>query len=87
MRLSPETIDGMEFELALSRNPKLAERKKEYDRRREAFRAEHKGKTSAEIIAELKAHNPAYVVELLQKHSHAELLDRYVHTFTQRWPA
>lgn len=86
MKLSPETIDGLEFEFALSKSPTLAARKKEYERRREAFRAQHKHKSSAELIAELKAHDPAYIVELLQSDSHANLLDRYVHTFTKRWP-
>lgn len=81
MRLSPETIDGLEFEARLARNPKIKAANDAFLKRVRTFREHTKHKTKSEMIAELKAHNPAYLVDLLNAGSEASVRDRYVMTF------
>jgi hypothetical protein len=81
MRLSPETIDGLEFEARLAGNPKIRAARDAFWERVNAFRERTKDKTKADMIAELKAHNPAYLVNILEGNSEESVRDRYVMTF------
>jgi hypothetical protein len=85
-RLSPETMDGLEFEMRLASNPKVRARQAEFLARVKAFREKIASKTKAEMIAELKAHNPAYLLHLLETNSEAEIRSRYVMTFVHTDP-
>lgn len=80
-RLSDETIDGLLFEARLASNPKVIAARDDYYRRKREFREANSGKSKDEMIAELKAHCPAYIEELLQKEHDDLLRDRYVTTF------
>lgn len=83
-RLSPETIDGLEFEARLASNPKVIARRDAFWARVKAFREQTAGKSKAEMIAELKASNDGYIVSLLEANSEALIRDRYVMTFVHK---
>ena len=84
MRLSPETIDGIEFEMRLASNPKVIARRDFFWARVKAFREKTAHKTKAEMIAELKADCPNYLLHILETKSEADIRDRYVMTFQSR---
>ena len=83
-RMSDETRDGLIFELALRSNPRITAARDAYYARLRAFAAANEHKTKAEMIAELKADCPAYIVELLEKDSLEGIRSRYVNTFGRR---
>ena len=82
--MESETMDGIIFGMQLATNPKIAAARKAYFQRRAAFSEANKHKTRDEMIAELKAHNPAYLVDLLRRQDEASVRDRYVTTFMPR---
>ena len=49
-----------------------------------AFRDVTAYKSKADMIAELKADNPAYIISLLEANTEDDVRDRYVHTFGPR---
>ncbi len=79
--LAEETIDGLELEMRLAADSGVRARKEAYFTKLRAFRDSTAAKSKAEMIAELKVHNPAYIVSLLESRSEAEIHDRYVNTF------
>lgn len=79
--LSPETIDGLELEARLAGNPKIVEARLAFWARVAAFHKRTANKSKAEMIAELKASNPAYIVSLLEASDEQNIRDRYVMTF------
>lgn len=81
IRLSPETIDGLEFEARLASNPRVIARRDAFWASVKAFREKNADKSKAEMIAELKAHCPAYILSFLEADSEAGIRDRYVMTF------
>lgn len=81
MWLSPETIDGLELEARLACDPKVIAARDAFWARIGAFRKQTANKSKAEMIAELKAGNPAYIVSLLESQSEENIRDRYVMTF------
>ena len=83
-RLSDETIDGLMFEWRLASNPQVTARREAYFAKLKAFRESTAAKTKSEMISELKADCPAYILELLEKNSEAQIRDRYVQTFGPR---
>lgn len=86
-RMSDENRDGIIFGLALASNPKVTAAREAYYARRREFEAATAHKTKTEMIAELKANYPAYILELLERDSLAGIRDRYVTTFMPRRPA
>ena len=83
-RLSEETINGLLLEWKLAGDPNVTAKREAYYARIRAFAEKTKDKTKPEMIAELKADCPAYIVELLESHSEASVRDRYVRTFFKR---
>lgn len=83
-RLSLETIDGLELEMRLASNPKVIARRDAFFARVNAFRESTAHKSKAEMIAELKADCPAYILDILETNSEAAIRDRYVMTFVHR---
>lgn len=83
-RLSEETIDGLLLEARLRANPGVTARREAYYAKLRAFREATAHKTKAEMIRELKADTPAYILEILERQSEEEIRVRYVGTFGNR---
>lgn len=86
-RLSPETIDGIEYEMRLASNPGAIARRDTFWKRVALFREKTAHKSKAEMIAELKAHCPAYLLHLLEAMTESNIRDRYVMTFVHKEPS
>jgi hypothetical protein len=80
-RLSEETMDGLLLEWQLASNPKVTARREAFWASVKAFREQTSTKSKAEMIAELKANHPSYILSLLEAQSEALIRDRYVMTF------
>lgn len=83
--LAPETIDGLLYEAELRYrlkcNPKLKARNERYRKAVQLGLDFSKTKSKEYLISVLKWHNPAYIVEILQRHNHSDLSSRFAHTF------
>lgn len=88
--MSDETLDGIVFGMALANRlatrPEAKRRASEYRRKLQQAREIAAAKDRAELIADLRAHNPAYVEEWLSKNDVADLRDRHAHTFWRSVP-
>jgi hypothetical protein len=85
-RLSDETIDGLMLEMQLAGNPKVLARRDAFWAKVKAFREKTAAKSKEEMIAELKVNNPAYILDLLNVKTEADIRDRYVMTFVHMEP-
>jgi hypothetical protein len=80
-RLSDETIDGLMLEMQLSSDPKILARRDAFWAKVKNFREKTAEKSKEEMIAELKAHNPGYILQLLNARPEPEIREKYVMTF------
>jgi hypothetical protein len=76
-----ERMAATELALRLMRNPKVAARRKEYNRKLESSRQDARNMLSCQIIDRLIEHNPSYRRHLLEKNDHEQLVERYARTF------
>ena len=82
-----ERMAALDLELRLKRNPAVKQRKAQYEAGVCAAYWHARNIGSAAIIAELIAHNPAYVRSLLESSGDDVLADRYARTFYKHFSA
>lgn len=85
-----ERMDAFDLECRLRRNPEIARRKADYERRVEDARKEARSMGKQAIIDKLIASNPAYILDLLEtegdRFGGGLLVERYARTFFVRRP-